>query len=187
MNAAAKPRESKRMSDAAVQTQTGKTWKEWFGILDKAGARKMDHKQIVAYLVKCHKVGPWWQQMVTVTYEQARGMREPHQTAEGYTANGSRTLAIGLPALYRAWADEKERRRWLPDGRLEIRKATPKKSLRIAWGDGKSRVEGMFYAKGKGKSQVPVDHRRLADAKEAARMKSYWAAALDRLIARLET
>jgi len=41
-------------------------------ILDKAGAKKMDHKQIVAYLSEQHQVGPWWQQMVTVGYEQAR-------------------------------------------------------------------------------------------------------------------
>ena len=69
---------------------------------------------------------------------------------------------------------------------MTIRTATPKKSLRILWGDGKSRVDVMFYAKGKGKSQVSVDHRRLADGKEAARMKSYWSQALDRLKERLE-
>ena len=75
MSPQSKPTETTRMSDAAVQASTGKIWKEWFAILDKAGARKMDHKQIVAYLVKHHKVGPWWQQMVTVIYEQARGLR----------------------------------------------------------------------------------------------------------------
>ena len=55
-----KPRESKRMSDAAVKERTGKTWPEWFKILDKAGAKKMRHQDISAYLSKEHKVGPWW-------------------------------------------------------------------------------------------------------------------------------
>ncbi|MBI3669512.1 MAG: SRPBCC domain-containing protein [Acidobacteria bacterium] len=186
MSAPAQPREAKRMSDAAVQAKTGKTWKEWFAILDKAGARKMDHKQIVAYLVKHQNVGPWWQQMVTVNYEQARGLREKHQTSEGFTANGSRTIAVALPALFQAWQAERARRRWLGDAALTIRTATPPKSLRILWGDGKSRVDVMFYAKGKGKSQVTVDHRRLTDAKEAARMKTYWSQALDRLKATLQ-
>ena len=181
-----KPKETKRMSDAAVQAKTGKTWKEWFGILDKAGARKMDHKQIVAHLVKRHKVGPWWQQMVAVNYEQARGLREKHQTSDGFAASGSRTIAAALPALYRAWQDERARRRWLPNASLTIRTATPEKSLRILWGDGKSRLDVYFYGRGKGKSLVSVDHRRLADAKEAARMKTYWSHALDRLKASLE-
>ena len=44
----AKPRE--RMSDAAVQAKTGKTWPEWFAVLDKAGAAKMTHKEIAAHL-----------------------------------------------------------------------------------------------------------------------------------------
>ncbi len=39
-----------RMSDEAVKAKTGKTWKEWFAILDKAGARKLSHQDIVKYL-----------------------------------------------------------------------------------------------------------------------------------------
>ncbi len=186
MHAKAKPRHATRMSDAAVQASTGKNWKEWFAILDQAGARKMDHKQIVACLAQHHRLGPWWQQMVTVIYEQARGLREKHQASDGFAANGSRTIAAALPALYKAWHDERARCRWLGDAAMTIRTATPKKSLRILWGDGQSRVDVMFYAKGKGKSQVTVDHRRLADGKQAARMKSYWSQALDRLKAALE-
>jgi len=59
-----KPREAKRMSDAVVQERTGKTWPEWFKILDKAGAKKMRHQDITGYLVKEHKVGPWWTQIM---------------------------------------------------------------------------------------------------------------------------
>ena len=39
-----------RLSDAAVQAKTGKTWQEWFAVLDAAGARAMDHQSIAAYL-----------------------------------------------------------------------------------------------------------------------------------------
>ena len=50
------------MSDAAVQAKTGKTWKEWFAILDRAGARKMAHKEIAAYLYRELQVPAWWSQ-----------------------------------------------------------------------------------------------------------------------------
>jgi len=58
------------MSDEAVKAKTGKTWKQWFALLDKAGAQKLTHKAIVKYLSEKQNVGPWWCQMVTVTYEQ---------------------------------------------------------------------------------------------------------------------
>src|SRR5882762_4706979 len=99
---ASKPEESKapRMSDEAVKAKTGRTWKEWFGILDKAGARKMSHPEIVKYLHTKHDVGPWWQQMVTVTYEQVRGLRELHQKPAGYSISVSRTVNVPLAKLY---------------------------------------------------------------------------------------
>jgi hypothetical protein len=58
-------------SDESVQNATGK-WDEWFAILDSAGGQGMTHKEIVACLVEHHQVGPWWQQSITVAYEQAR-------------------------------------------------------------------------------------------------------------------
>lgn len=38
------------ISDGAVRARTGRTWSEWFRVLDAVGARAMDHKAIVAYL-----------------------------------------------------------------------------------------------------------------------------------------
>ena len=176
-----------RMSDAAVQAKTGKIWNEWFKVLDKAGGKKMNHKEIVAYLSGNHNVGPGWRQMVTVTYEQARGLREAYQRAEGYSANSSKTIAAPLAKLYKAWSDAKLRGRWLPEKGIVIRSTTPEKYMRIAWADGKTNVLVNFYAKGEVKSQVTVEHNKLPDAKAVMKMKSYWAAALGRLQEMLES
>jgi len=46
------------------------------------------------------------------------------------------------------------RDRWLADPAFIIRKATPGKSLRITWVDGKTTLEVMLYPKGTGKTQV---------------------------------
>lgn len=66
-------------SDAAVRVRTGKTWPEWFAFLDAAGAENMTHQQIIAYLIDEHEISSWWQQMVALTYEQARGLRDEHR------------------------------------------------------------------------------------------------------------
>ncbi len=183
--AATKTKQSPRMSDAAVKAKTGKTWSEWFKILDAAGAKRMTHQEIVARLSKKRGVGPWWQQMVTVTYEQARGLREKHQKPEGYEISVSRTIGAPISKAFKAWTDEKIRKQWLP-ANLTIRKATTNKSLRISWEDGDTSLAVAFYPKGAGKCQVVAQHSKIPDAKAAAKMKRSWAQALDRLKEGLE-
>ena len=170
-----------RMSDEAVKSKTGKKWDQWFAILDKAGAKEMSHKDIVKFLNSKHDVGPWWQQTVTVTYEQARGLRDTHEKPGGYQISVSRTVNVPLANLYKAVASEKGRSRWLSEDGLVVRKATANKSMRVTWKDGKTSLEINFYPKGDGKSQIVVQHSKLPDAKAAAKMKTFWGKALDQL------
>lgn len=169
-----------RMSDDAVVAKTGKSWTEWFKILDAAGAKSLSHQEIVALLHNKHGVGPWWQQMVTVTYEQARGLREKHQKPGGYEISVSRTIDAPVNKAFKAWTDEKTRKTWLPSN-LKIRKATANKSVRITWEDDKTSVAVAFLPRGTGKCQVVAQHSKLPNARSAARMKTFWANALDRL------
>ena len=170
----------------AVLKATGRAWSEWLKVLDRAGAKSMPHKEIARMLHEKFSVPGWWSQMVTVGYEQARGLREAHQKADGYSANASRTVNVALADLYAAWSEAAQRAKWLPGASLEVRKATSNKSMRITWIAGGSSVDVGFYAKGPGKSMVQVDHGKLPDARAVARQKEYWAAALDRLKALVE-
>jgi hypothetical protein len=45
----------------------------------------------------------------------------------------------------------------------------------------RSRAEVRFALRGDGRSQLSVEHSRLADAGEVAAMKDYWSEALERL------
>jgi uncharacterized protein YndB with AHSA1/START domain len=175
-----------RMSDEAVKAKTGKTWKEWFALLDKAGAKKMSHQEIVKYLHTKQDVGPWWQQMVTVTYERARGLRDVHQKPSGYEISVSRTINVPIAKLYHAFANDKARNAWLAEDGLAVRKATANKSMRVTWNDVKTSLEISFLSKGDAKSQVVVQHSKLPNAKASTTMKTYWGKALDRLRASLE-
>jgi hypothetical protein len=175
------PRETKRSSDEAVKAKTGKVWAEWFRILDTAGAKKWPHKQIAAYLNDEKHVGPWWGQMVAVAYEHERGIRQRFQKCDGqFSASGSRTIAAPMAKTFAAWTDEKLRQQWLPGAKIEITSVTPGKYVRAKWNDG-SRLSVGFYGKGAVKTQVAVDHEKLANSRECAKMKSYWFTALNRL------
>ena len=175
-----------KVSDDAVQKATGKAWPQWFALLDKAGCATMSHKEIVAVVGK-HYSGGWWGQMVTVGYEQARGLRQKHQKTGGYSISGSKTIEAPLTHLYAAWADDAVRRVWLgPYAAFTVRKSTPGKSMRITWIDGASHVDANFYAKGPGKSLVQVEHGKLRSATEAKKWKQYWGRTLDKLKLTLE-
>jgi uncharacterized protein YndB with AHSA1/START domain len=172
------------ISSDAVRTKTGKDWAEWFAILDKAGAKDWSHKEIAIFLHE-QKCGDWWSQMVTVGYEQARGLRVKHQTADGFTAGASKTIAVPLAELFKAWNNAKTRAKWLPE-EITIRSATANKSMRLVWTDGVSTIVVQFYAKGANKSQVTIDRRKLKNTKEVEGVKEYWMAALEKLKALLE-
>jgi hypothetical protein len=61
-----------------------------------------------------------------------------------------------------------------------VRKSTTNKTLRINWSDGTDLVAA-FDPKDPTKCQVVTQHAKLRDAKTAAKMKKFWAEALDRL------
>lgn len=176
------------ISSDAVRAKTGKTWDEWFAILDRAGAAEWPHKEIAIYLHDQCDCGDWWSQMVTVGYEQARGLRVKHQKCDGgFSASASKTIGVPVGALFDAWNNPKVLAKWLPDGKtLVIRKTTPNKSLRITWIDGTTNVDVNLVAKGDAKSQVAIEHQKLASVAEVTRFKAFWAAALVKLQALLE-
>jgi uncharacterized protein YndB with AHSA1/START domain len=168
------------MSDEAVKAKTGRVWSEWFAILDAAGAQQMSHKEIVALLSEQYEVGAWWQQMVTVSYERAR-LREKHEMPSGYRISRSKTLDAPLEKVFAAWTEESQRLRWLAEPGLTLRKATPGKNARFTWEDDQSAVEARFTAKGADRTQVSVQHDKLADTAQAEKMKVYWSEALEKL------
>ncbi len=179
-------KEAKRsgLSDKSLLKRTGKSLEDWGKILDKAGAKreKWNHQQVTAFLDDYPELGPWWGQMLAVSYEQSRGLREKFQKCDGeFAASGSRTLNVPVSKIYKAFSDAKLRDRWLPEADFEITTETENKSIRAKWDGGKSRVSVNFYPKGASKASVAVDHMKLASSKDSAAKKAYWFEALNRL------
>jgi hypothetical protein len=168
-------------SDAVLKARTGCTWERWVKALDHAQAYTWPHREIAKYVEEKYQVSGWWAQTVTVGYERIKGMRAIGQRRDGsFEATKSRTFAVPLVRLYRAFHDAPTRARWLPGVDLTVRVATRGKSMRITWPDRTSVAIG-FASRGAAKSQVAVQHGKLADRAAATRMKQYWAERLDAL------
>ncbi|TFD53473.1 hypothetical protein E3T55_05535 [Cryobacterium frigoriphilum] len=98
---------SEGISDAALSAATGRTWAQWFAVLDEQGAPgapahgrspstpAWPHPQIARWLQTEQGVDAWWCQGITVGYEQARGLRLPGQRADGtFEVSASKTLPL---------------------------------------------------------------------------------------------
>ncbi|MGC9954643.1 MAG: hypothetical protein ABSD21_10240 [Rhizomicrobium sp.] len=168
------------MSDLAVIAKTGKSWDQWFETLDKAGASKLDHKGIAKLLAETRRVGPWWQQMVAVEYERARGLRAKHEAAGGFSVGVSKTVAGNVAALYAATVEANRRRKWFPAGALKISSLTDNKYFRASWNDN-ARLEINFTSKPGGKAQIAVQVGKLAKKSDVERERAAWKRALARL------
>ena len=162
-------------SDDVLRANTGRSWDEWFALLDRWGAAERPHPEIARWLNEEHGVPGWWAQGVTVAYEQARGLREPGQRRGGlYEVNASKTMAVPVERLYEAFADPALRGRWLPGAAFEVRTARPGRSIRANWEDGSTRLLVAFTARGEAKSQVAVTHERVPDSATADKLKAFW-------------
>ena len=171
------------MSDAAVRTKTGKTWRQWVQVLDAAGAVSRPHREIARHIASNYDVPGWWAQTVTVGYEGIRGLRDKGQRRGGtYEASKSKTIAVPVTTLYRAWRDRRLRRRWLPDVDVIVRTATIDTSLRITWPDETS-VHVYFTVKGSRKSQVALQHTKLPNRAAVEKTKEFWSERLTALAA----
>jgi hypothetical protein len=170
------PRPALATSDEMIRQRTGRGWEEWFDLLDEAGLAERPHRDIARWVAELQGVVPlaWAAQAVTVSYERARGGRAVGQRPDGFAITASRTVGIPVGRLFGAFAGDAERGRWLTDAELRERSATKPRSARFDWGDGRTRVNVTFQARGEARSTVTVEHIRLPDAAAAARMKGWW-------------
>lgn len=161
------------MSTDAVARRTGKTWDDWFEVLDTAGAQTLDQRGIIAILAQKHGIGPWWQQMIAVGYESLRSKSEKAAVADGFQINSNCTLDAPVTRVFKLWNDPGERARWLSDERFVVRGATTDKVIRARWGKGNSHVAVSFSEKS-GKTEVNVEHHQIESRSAADQMKTYW-------------
>ena len=101
-----------RISDEAVKKATGRTWTQWFAILDKVGAKKMRHIDIARMLntkyldasrsTNVATSSGWWSQMVTVEYERARGLRKVNENITGFLVAIHKTVEIPVEKIEKA-------------------------------------------------------------------------------------
>jgi len=164
----------KKNSDEAVKKSTGKIWKEWYSILNTAGAKKMEHKEIVKLLYEKLGLSRWWSQMVIIQYEQDVKGRKKHEKPKGFQISQTKTLQFSASKVFSVIQYPALMNSWLKNPDFAIIKSTKNKSIRGKWVDGKTNIEFQFYKKDKIKTQLVIQHSKISSEKEAEKLKKYW-------------
>ena len=166
------------LTDAGILAKTGHDWDYWFAALDKAGAAKLDHKGITAILHGKMKVGPWWGQMIAVSYERARGIRAMNQKCDGeFSVSVTKVMPVSLSKLFTVATSRHAD--WFPKGAFEETSRTKDKYWRGKWKSG--RLEVGFYAKGADKAQIALQSNKLSGSDAVEKERAAWKKAMGAL------
>lgn len=181
------------VSDAATRKATGHGLAHWFAILDAFGTTH-GHTKTVDYLYTSFKLKAWHGQMIVVTWERARGLRQENQSCTGdFQVSVSRAIAGPLTRIVDLVNEPGARSRWLADEDPALARA-----LEEAFAAGKTlEVKKPGYARMRykwlssvvelratekdGRTSVVADSSQLPDAQSVGIRRAAFASALDRL------
>ncbi|MBR6459776.1 MAG: hypothetical protein IKS49_06430 [Actinomycetaceae bacterium] len=165
---------------------TGRSFDDWFDILDNAGAESWPHWKIKRYLGGKRKNDEWWASAVAEAYERARGSNPAHST---YSAKATKTVAAGLAEVWGLIDNEDERRAWL-DIELEERSRQAQSALYSELADGSkvtiSLRENPRATGSKNSTLVTIRHSGLANEASLDETKAFWRSALATLAATID-
>ncbi|MCW2956070.1 MAG: hypothetical protein JWO69_939 [Thermoleophilia bacterium] len=207
---------SRGTSDEAVREATGRDWESWFHWLDAHDAGDLDHPSIVKLLEERAELpNGWWQQQVTVNFEQHIGRRVPGMTADGTFQVGARRTfrsspsrvwnRIASPEGAAAWLGETPNEWWHgtfeggPE-RGDVLDAPSREQFEVrSYASGsriRLRVLGPHLPEGStiqlsvtgegGRAVVGLHHEGIPDEQVRVQMREHWKRALDRIEALLD-
>jgi Domain of unknown function (DUF4287) len=173
------------MSEASIRAGSGRTWDEWFRILDDWGGATHTHRDIARWLNTEHGVPGWWAQSVTVGYERARGMRARNETTRGFEVGVQRTVRAPLDRVTAAITQTRQRNRWLDRGWLKARASKPSRAAADFDAPDGSRVTFFLVEKPGPATAVQVTHTKLAGSGAVTARRAFWRARLQALAEQL--
>jgi len=181
------------LSNKTTIKSTGHDLEYWFRILDKFGAK--NHTKAADYLYSEHKVKAWHGQMIVVTWERSRGLRQENQSCTGtFQVSVSRVIGAPVVSLVKFMNDPKSRKTWLKTATEALARA-----IEEAFASGKSMelkkpgyarmrykwlssvVELRATEKPDGKTSLVADSSDLPDAGTVAERREAFSQALDGL------
>lgn len=162
---------------SAIEKATKMLWAEWVTYLDASGGKNLQHRAIADKAYEKLKDG-WWSQAVAVAYEQHIGRRAPGQRSDGsYEVSVTKTMSDSMDHAMKTWLQLAKGRNEFAGSAVAKEPTATKSDKRRHWAcnlaDG-TRVNADVYPKSADKVLFSVTHTKLASAKAAETLRTYW-------------
>ncbi|RUO34270.1 hypothetical protein [Aliidiomarina sanyensis] len=166
------------VSNRSIEAATGHTWQHWCEVLDRAGARYLEHKEIAEYLLNQESLPAWWAQTLAVNYEQEIGRRVPGQDCSGkFRVSVSKTLSGSMDEALSTWQKLMKTRGQFSDvmiSRGPDTSTTEKwRYWRCGLADGSS-ISVNIYQKSPDKASLTVEHAKLESEAHVEHWRAFW-------------
>jgi len=101
-------------TDAAIKKDTGKSFKEWFAILDAAGGPSLGRRELSLHFSKIEPKAMLvkWGPSINFEYEKKHGVVEKDGRPKGYTICITKSIAAPPAAVYAVVEDGKSWKKW---------------------------------------------------------------------------
>jgi hypothetical protein len=167
------------LTDAGVKKKTGRTWHEWFALLDRDGAATLDRRRITRIVASKYGIGLWWRRTIARAYEEARLTRGTEEQPAGLVVNASRTIQRPMRALSATLHGVEARARRLKSRALGNRAAPGTISSGASSSAGNVDVSGDRFEVPPSESDLTPDATR--DVRPVQKMRAVWKARVDSL------
>lgn len=162
----------------SVRSGTGRSYEQWYELLDNAGARDLSHQEIARWIAAQGVDSGWWCQSITGSYERHIGRRVEGQTCTGdFKTSTSRTLDATLDEVLQRWCttvDGQTEFNGVPVAEKPSVAATGRwRYWRAKLADG-GRVTVSITSAPSGRTSFGLSHDKLAGADEVELWKTYW-------------
>ena len=195
-------------TDAAIKKDTGKSFKEWFAILDEAGGPALGRRalsQLVVIEPKAMLVT--WGPSINFEYEKKHGIVEKDGRPKGYTICITKSIAAPPAAVYAVAGDGKTWKKWFgTNAKADVKeggkyscddgdqgtftRVRENKDLRMTVENprhaGLDPYDIAFQVAPKDKTMLMVTINRIPSRELADELRDSWTAAFDQLKALVE-
>jgi hypothetical protein len=167
------------VTDADVKKKTGRTWQEWFALLDRDGAAKLDRRRITRIVASKYGIGFFWRRTIARAYQQARAASDRQDHSGGIVVTASRAIQRPMRALSETIHDVEARARRLKLGPLGKRPTPGTISSRTGSSTGNVDVSGDRFEAVQSASDLGPQSTR--GGRPVEKMRAFWKARVDSL------